>query len=113
MDELSIVLSILDVAEEETERRGGARVTAIHLKLGPLSGVVRKALQSAFALAREGSSLPTAKLSSKTSRWWRGARFARLSTRRSQPSDFVVQPAAHRHPKSFAGASWKLSPWRS
>jgi hydrogenase nickel incorporation protein HypA/HybF len=55
MHELSIALSILDLAEEEAARRE-ARVLAIHLRLGPLSGVVREALVSAFELAREGTS---------------------------------------------------------
>jgi hydrogenase nickel incorporation protein HypA/HybF len=54
MHELSIAMSILDVVGEEAERQGG-RVTAIHLKLGPLSGVVKAALVSAFELAREGT----------------------------------------------------------
>jgi hydrogenase nickel incorporation protein HypA/HybF len=55
MHELSIALGILDIVSEEAERHGGARVTAIHLKLGPLSGVVKEALISAYELAREGS----------------------------------------------------------
>lgn len=55
MHELSIAMSLLDVAEEESERRGGVRVEALHLKLGPLSGVVKEALLSAFELAREQS----------------------------------------------------------
>jgi hydrogenase nickel incorporation protein HypA/HybF len=62
MHELSIALGILDVAEEEAARRGGARVAAIHLKLGPLCGVVKEALRSAYELARETSSFPTAEL---------------------------------------------------
>ncbi len=53
MHELSIALSILDVVEEEVERRGNVRVEAIHLKLGPLAGVVKEALLSAFELAAE------------------------------------------------------------
>jgi hydrogenase nickel incorporation protein HypA/HybF len=61
MHELSIALSILDLAEEEAERRG-ARVLAIHLSLGPLSGVVPEALASAFELAREGTALAGAEL---------------------------------------------------
>jgi hydrogenase nickel incorporation protein HypA/HybF len=52
MHELSIALGIVDVAAEEAGRRGG-RVAAVHLKLGPLSGVVPAALRSAFELARE------------------------------------------------------------
>ena len=55
MHELSIALSILDVAAEEAERQGGVRVLGIHLKLGPLSGVVKEALLSAYELAREGT----------------------------------------------------------
>ena len=53
MHELSIALSLLDLVEEEAERRG-VRVAAVHVRLGPLSGVVRDALVSAFELAREG-----------------------------------------------------------
>jgi len=62
MHELSIALSILDMAQEEAERRGGVRVEAIHLKLGPLSGVVKEALLSAYDLARERTSLEYCRL---------------------------------------------------
>jgi hydrogenase nickel incorporation protein HypA/HybF len=62
MHELSIALSILDVAVEEAKRQGGGRVAAIHLRLGPLSGVVKEALVSAYDLARGDSSLRTAEL---------------------------------------------------
>ena len=44
MHELSIAMSILDVAREESEQRGGVRVEVIHLKIGALSGVVKDAL---------------------------------------------------------------------
>jgi len=53
MHELSIAMSLLDVAEEEAEHHGGVRVEAIHIKLGPLAGVVKKALLSAYELAAE------------------------------------------------------------
>jgi hydrogenase nickel incorporation protein HypA/HybF len=53
MHELSIAMSILDLAQEEADRNGGATVAAIHLKIGPLSGVVPQALESAYELARE------------------------------------------------------------
>jgi hydrogenase nickel incorporation protein HypA/HybF len=53
MHELSICLSILDVAGEEVDRRGNPQVEAIYLRLGPLSGVVKEALLSAYELARE------------------------------------------------------------
>ena len=57
MHELSIAMSILDVVEEEAQRRGNVRVEAIHLKLGPLAGVVKEALLSAFELAAEQTDL--------------------------------------------------------
>jgi len=62
MHELSIALSILDMAEEEAELRGGVHVAAIHLKLGPLSGVVKDALLSAYDLAREATPLASCRL---------------------------------------------------
>jgi hydrogenase nickel incorporation protein HypA/HybF len=57
MHELSIALSILDIAADEAERRG-ATVHAVHVKLGALSGVVKEALVSAYELAREESPCP-------------------------------------------------------
>jgi hydrogenase nickel incorporation protein HypA/HybF len=62
MHELSIALSILDVANEEAERRGGVRVDAIHLRLGPLSGVVKEALLSAYEIAIADSPVNAARL---------------------------------------------------
>ena len=62
MHELSIALSILDLAAEEAERHGDVRVRAIHLRLGPLSGVVRQSLLSAYEMAREGGPLGGAEL---------------------------------------------------
>ncbi len=61
MHELSIALSILDVAAEEAERHGG-RVVAVRLELGVLSGVVKEALTAAYALAREGTPLEGSEL---------------------------------------------------
>ena len=62
MHELSIALSILDIAAEESERRGGCGIGAIHLRMGPLSGVVPEALQSAFELARHEYAFSGARL---------------------------------------------------
>lgn len=62
MHELSIALSLLDLAAEESERQGGGRVTAVHLKLGRLSGVVKEALLSAYEMAREGTPLAETEL---------------------------------------------------
>jgi hydrogenase nickel incorporation protein HypA/HybF len=62
MHELSIAMSIVDLAEEEIERRGGVQVTAIHLKLGALSGVVKEALLSSYEMACEGTALQGSRL---------------------------------------------------
>lgn len=54
MHELSIAMSILEVAREEADRRGG-RVAAIHVEVGPLSGVIREALEPAYEIAAHGT----------------------------------------------------------
>ena len=51
MHELSIAMSIVEFAEEEAEKCEGARVTAVHLRLGAFSGVVKDALVSSFEMA--------------------------------------------------------------
>jgi hydrogenase nickel incorporation protein HypA/HybF len=51
MHELSIAMSIVEMAEEESERHGKAQVLAVHLRLGKLSGVVKEALLSSFEIA--------------------------------------------------------------
>ena len=50
------------MAEEEAERRGGAHISAVHLKLGALSGVVEQALLSSFEMAASDTSLQGARL---------------------------------------------------
>jgi hydrogenase nickel incorporation protein HypA/HybF len=52
--ELSLALGILDIVAEEAERIGSVP-SAVRVAMGPLAGVVREALLSAFELAREGS----------------------------------------------------------
>jgi hydrogenase nickel incorporation protein HypA/HybF len=61
MHELSIAMSLLDALEEEADRRQ-ARVIAAHVRLGPLSGVVKEALLSAFEMARESTPLADCRL---------------------------------------------------
>ena len=51
MHELSIAMSIVEFAEEEAVRRGSPRVTAVHLRLGTFSGVVKDALLSSYEMA--------------------------------------------------------------
>ena len=61
MHELSIAMSIVDLAEEEAERHGG-KVSAVHLRLGALSGVVKEALLSSYKMACEDTSLAGSRL---------------------------------------------------
>ncbi len=56
MHELSIAMSIVELAEEEAELRG-VQVNAVHLKLGALSGVVKEALLSCYEMACENTPL--------------------------------------------------------
>jgi hydrogenase nickel incorporation protein HypA/HybF len=50
MHELSIAMSIVEMAQEEAERRS-AQVDAVYLDLGTLSGVVKEALLFSYEVA--------------------------------------------------------------
>ncbi len=56
MHELSIAMSIVEMAEEEALQRG-VRVSAVHLKLGALAGVVKDALIFSYEIACQGTTL--------------------------------------------------------
>jgi hydrogenase nickel incorporation protein HypA/HybF len=62
MHELSIALSMIEMAAEEAARRGGVRVGAIHLRLGPLAGVFKEALLFSYDVACEGTPLEGSRL---------------------------------------------------
>jgi hydrogenase nickel incorporation protein HypA/HybF len=62
MHELSIAMSIIEGASQEAISRGGTRVHSVHLKLGPLSGVVKDALMFSYELACEGTFLEGSEL---------------------------------------------------
>jgi hydrogenase nickel incorporation protein HypA/HybF len=62
MHELSIAISMIDMAGEEAARHGDARVSALYLKLGPLSGVVREALVISYEVACQGTPLSGSRL---------------------------------------------------
>ena len=62
MHELSIALSILEVAQEESDRRGGIAVEAIYVRIGVLSGVVPAALVFSYELARENTAFENCRL---------------------------------------------------
>ena len=60
--ELSIALEVVDVACDELRRRGGARVRAVHMRVGVLSGVVKEALLFSFDVAATGTPIEGARL---------------------------------------------------
>lgn len=51
MHELSIAYNLVELAAAAAGRAGATRITAIHLRLGALAGVVPDALQFSFPLA--------------------------------------------------------------
>jgi hydrogenase nickel incorporation protein HypA/HybF len=61
MHELSIAMSIVDMAQEEAERRD-VKIDAVHLELGPLSGVVGEALLFSYEMACSGTRLEGSQL---------------------------------------------------
>jgi hydrogenase nickel incorporation protein HypA/HybF len=61
MHELSIVMSIIEVAQEEAARRG-VQVEAVHLRLGALSGVVKEALLSCYEMVCDSTPLQGSRL---------------------------------------------------
>ena len=62
MHELSIAISIVEMAQQEACRRGGTHVSAVHLKLGLLSGVVKEALRFSYVVSCEGTMLEGSEL---------------------------------------------------
>ncbi len=62
MHELSIAMSMVEMAAEEAAGRGGVQVCAIHLRLGPLSGVVKDALLFSYDVACAGTPLEGSRL---------------------------------------------------
>jgi hydrogenase nickel incorporation protein HypA/HybF len=61
MHELSIAMSIVDAAVEEGQRRN-VKVSAVHLRLGALSGVVKDALLFSYEVACQDTALAGSQL---------------------------------------------------
>jgi hydrogenase nickel incorporation protein HypA/HybF len=62
MHELSIAVSLVEAAQEEAAKHAASAVTAVHLRLGPLSGVVKEALLFSYGLAVQGTPLAGSQL---------------------------------------------------
>lgn len=61
MHELSIAMGIVDAALEEAQSRG-IQVSAVHLRLGALSGVVKEALLFSYEVACQDTPLQGSQL---------------------------------------------------
>jgi hydrogenase nickel incorporation protein HypA/HybF len=61
MHELSIAMGIVEAALDEAQKRG-VRVSAVHLRLGALSGVVKDALLFSFEVACQDTPLQGSRL---------------------------------------------------
>ena len=61
MHELSIAMSIVEMAQEEADLRG-VTIDAVHLDVGPLSGVVAEALLFSYEVACNGTPLEGSRL---------------------------------------------------
>jgi len=61
MHELSIAMSIVDAAADEAKQRG-VHVSAVHLRLGALSGVVKDALLFSYEVACQDTPLAGSRL---------------------------------------------------
>jgi hydrogenase nickel incorporation protein HypA/HybF len=61
MHELSIAMSIVDAPVDESQRRG-VHVSAVHLRLGALSGVVKDALLFSYEVACQDTPLEGSQL---------------------------------------------------
>jgi hydrogenase nickel incorporation protein HypA/HybF len=62
MHELSIAVSLIEIACEEAESLGAGRVSAVHLRIGRLSGVACDALRFSFEVAAAGTMVADARL---------------------------------------------------
>jgi hydrogenase nickel incorporation protein HypA/HybF len=60
--EVSLVLALLELADDAARREGASRIEVVHVELGALSGVVPEALAFAFAGAKAGTLAEGARL---------------------------------------------------
>ena len=69
MHELSITQSILDIALQAAAARGGGRITAIRLAIGPFSGVVPDCVQMYLDVLAKGTAAEGARIEARRCGW--------------------------------------------
>lgn len=62
MHELSIAVNLVEIADQAAANAGLSQVTAVHLRLGQLSGVVANALLFGYDIATQGTRLEGSRL---------------------------------------------------
>lgn len=62
MHELSIAHNIVNIASTAAAEAGADEISAVHVRIGVLAGVVADALRFSFAIAAEGTPLANAEL---------------------------------------------------
>jgi len=62
MHELSIALSIVDGIIDELQRRGESHASAVHVRVGRLSGVDKNALLFSYGIASQETALAESRL---------------------------------------------------
>lgn len=62
MHELSIAVNLVELACEKARELGDVGVEALHVRVGPLAGVVKEALLFCFDLAAAGTAIEGARL---------------------------------------------------
>lgn len=68
MHEMSIMESVLELAENEARKNGSTRINRIKLNLGEFRGVVKEALEFAFEALKTGTLADNAELEVETIR---------------------------------------------
>ena len=96
MHELSVVAGLFDILEEKAREAGAARVTAVTIRVGRLSGVVPDLLESAFDAFKKGTIASEAALVIEVARAPRPVPLVRKRDRRRRPDSSPVPPAARR-----------------
>lgn len=68
MHEVSIVRSVIDIAESEARKLGASNIRKIKLKVGEFRGVVKEALEFSFAALKKDTLAAEAELEVETVR---------------------------------------------
>ena len=99
MHELSIAMSMIDMATEELKKNGGTKVDVIYMKLGRLSGVVKDALLFSWEVACQGTLWKVHDLRSKMFRLLFVAIIVVKTGRLRRLIKCFVPSASNQHPK--------------